>query len=173
MILTGSDLRTHLGDPSTKKFIYGQLHIWDVPSDIEIGFIPKKIYCHKYLPKYLERAFRSLIATGKVDELISWDGCWNLRPIRGKEKLYKERMAKGMNEQAWPLLSIHSWGLAIDVNAAQNGLGVKPKLTKEFVKCFTDAGFDWGGNFKRLDGMHFQLGKAALLEAKLTVVLGS
>jgi hypothetical protein len=47
--------------------------------------------------------------------------------------------------------------MAIDVNAFENGLGKKPKLSAGFVKCFTDAGFVWGGNFARLDGMHFEL----------------
>ena len=54
-------------------------------------------------------------------------------------------------------MSLHSWGVAIDVNAAWNGFGKKPTLSKEFVKCFTDAGFDWGGLWAKPDGMHFQL----------------
>ena len=45
----------------------------------------------------------------------------------------------------------------IDVNAAWNGFGKKPTLSKEFVKCFTDAGFDWAGTWSKPDGMHFQL----------------
>jgi hypothetical protein len=54
---------------------------------------------------------------------------------------------------------LHSWGVAFDVNASWNGLGVEPKLSAGFVKCITDAGFDWGGTWKRKDGMHFQLSK--------------
>jgi hypothetical protein len=56
-------------------------------------------------------------------------------------------------------MSLHSWGLAIDVNAFENGLNQTPKLSAGFVKCFTDAGFDWGGTWQRKDGMHFQLSK--------------
>jgi hypothetical protein len=56
-------------------------------------------------------------------------------------------------------MSLHSWGIAIDVNAFENGLGQTPKLSAGFVKCFTDNGFDWGGVWKRLDSMHFQLSK--------------
>ena len=57
-------------------------------------------------------------------------------------------------------LSLHSWGIAIDVNAFENGLGKEPKLSKKFVKCFTDNGWDWGGLWvSRPDGMHFQLSK--------------
>ena len=54
-------------------------------------------------------------------------------------------------------MSLHSWGIAIDVNAFENGLNMTPKLSPGFVKCFTDNGFYWGGNFKRKDGMHFEL----------------
>ena len=53
--------------------------------------------------------------------------------------------------------SLHSWGIAIDVNAFENGLNQTPKLSSGFVKCFTDAGFEWGGNWERRDAMHFQL----------------
>jgi hypothetical protein len=56
-------------------------------------------------------------------------------------------------------MSLHSWGLAVDLNAFENGLGKEPKLSPGFVKCFTDAGFDWGGTWKRKDGMHFELAK--------------
>jgi len=114
--------------------------LWDVPFELEIGVIPKKIYCNKDMVKPLTEAFMNLIATGHVNELKTWDGCFNIR---------KQRGAKSQ--------SLHSWGVAIDVNAAWNGLNKVPQLSAGFVKCFTDAGFDWGGNWKRLDGMHFQL----------------
>jgi len=117
--------------------------LWDVPTDLEIGVIPKRIYCNKDLIAPLSAAFKALIKTGKVAELKTWDGCFNIRKIRGGNAM-----------------SLHSWGIAIDVNAFENGLGKQPKLSPEFVKCFTDNGFDWGGNWvSRKDGMHFQLSK--------------
>lgn len=114
--------------------------LWDVPTELEIGVIPKRIYCNRDLVEPLTKAFKALIQTGKVNELKTWDGCFNIRKKRGLNSL-----------------SMHSWGLAIDVNAAWNGLGKQPTLSKEFVKCFTDNGFEWGGNWSRLDGMHFEL----------------
>ena len=39
-----------------------------------------------------------------------------------------------------------------------NGLGEKPTMPSDFVACFTDAGFGWGGNYSsRKDGMHFTI----------------
>jgi len=116
------------------------LVVWDVPAELEIGFIPKKIYCNKDLIEPLKQAFKNLIERGFINELKTWDGCFNIRQMRGINAM-----------------SLHSWAIAIDVNAFENGLNKEPKLSEGFVKCFEDAGFDWGGRWKRKDGMHFQL----------------
>lgn len=136
-MITSSQALKKYGQPSTDN---KSLVLWDVPSALEIGVIPKRIYCNKDLVKPLETAFANLIKTGCVNELKTWDGCFNIRKKRGLNSM-----------------SLHSWGLAVDVNAFENGLNVTPKLSPEFVKCFVDAGFDWGGTWQRLDGMHFQL----------------
>jgi hypothetical protein len=114
--------------------------VWDVPGYLEIGVIPKKIYCNRDIVAPLAAAFHNLISTGHVSELKTWDGCFNIRKKRGLGSM-----------------SLHSWGIAIDVNAAWNVLGANPTLSAGFVKCFTDAGFEWGGTWQRKDGMHFQL----------------
>ncbi len=124
------------GDPVKES----NMVLWDVPVELEIGVIPKRLYCNKDLVAPLSAAFSNLIHRGFISELKTFDGCFNIRKQRGASSQ-----------------SLHSWGIAIDVNAAWNGLGKQPQLSAEFVKCFTDAGFDWGGTWKRLDGMHFQL----------------
>lgn len=60
-------------------------------------------------------------------------------------------------------LSMHAWGLAFDVNVATNGLGETPQLDAAVVDVFTSRGFSWGGDWRRPDGMHFEL--ARLLDA--------
>lgn len=124
------------GEPELEKFMV----LWDVPSELEIGVIPKKLYCNKDIIAPLTQAFKNLISRGKVSELKTFDGCFNIRKKRGLNSM-----------------SLHSWGIAIDVNAAWNALGAQPTLSAEFVKCFTDAGFVWGGTWTRKDGMHFEL----------------
>ena len=134
-----------------------RLTMWDVPAEMEIGVIPKRIYCHPDLVGPLSKAFSALIKSGAVKELKTWDGCYDLRPIRGYEARWRRYEMDGNPKGGARFLSTHSWGKAIDVNAAENGLGRKPKLSAKFVKCFTDAGFVWGGHFARKDGMHFEL----------------
>ena len=130
------------GDPTQNEFQYKHMIMWDVPANLEIGLIPKRIFCNKDMVEPLSKAFKNLIDTGAVSELKTWDGCFNIRAKRGLSSL-----------------SLHSWGIAIDVNAFENGLNMTPKLSPKFVKCFTDAGFDWGGTWKKPDGMHFQLSR--------------
>lgn len=126
---------------------------WSVPAHIQealkhvrfsalgtVGF-PKRIYCNRLLVTPLEIALNNLIARGFAEEMKTWDGCYIVRNKRGGS--------------SW---SMHAWGLAIDLNAATNRLGATPTLSNGFVKCWIDAGFDWGGYWKsRPDGMHFQL----------------
>lgn len=140
--LTPGDCVARYGEPLPKnegKYMV----LWDVPADINeaLPVVPNKIYCNKDLVKPLEKSFRNIIARGLGNELKTWDGCFNVRKMRGRA-----------------LMSIHSWGAAIDINAATNRLGQLPTMSKAFAKCFTDAGLEWGGNWlNRPDGMHFQL----------------
>lgn len=137
-MVTSAQALKKYGDPTLHK----AMTVWDVPTELEIGVIPKRIYCNKDAVKPLGEAFKNLITRGHVSELKTWDGCFNIRKKRGLSSM-----------------SLHSWGIAVDVNAAWNGLGKEPTLSAGFVKCFTDAGFDWGGTWRRKDGMHFQLSK--------------
>jgi hypothetical protein len=73
-------------------------------------------------------------------EIKTWDGCFNIRLKKGGKSL-----------------SLHAWGLAIDLNAAWNQFGAPPTLSRGLVNCFTESGFDWGGEWAKPDGMHCQL----------------
>lgn len=135
--------------------------LWDVPQDINnaIPALPNKIYCNKDMVPVIEKGLRNVIVRGLAGQIRTWDGCFNVRPMRGYEKQYAKAIKEGNVDLAITFLSMHSWGTAFDMNAAWNQLKQIPTMSKELVACFTDAGMDWGGSWKRLDGMHFQLAK--------------
>lgn len=64
-------------------------------------------------------------------------------------------------------LSSHSWGIAIDLNAAWNAYGQIPAAfgtigsVRQLVPYFEAEGFAWGGYFSApfQDGMHFELAR--------------
>jgi hypothetical protein len=74
-----------------------------------------------------------------------YSGCWAVRSIRGGRTP-----------------SMHSFGLAIDINAPANGLAqpVTRTLFKPdslVVHAFKNEGWIWGGDWRgRRDAMHFQ-----------------
>jgi hypothetical protein len=137
-MVTAKDCLKKYGEPSKAN---PWLTYWHVPKELQVNNIPKIIWCNKDLVKPFETALRNVHSRGLVSQLCTFDGCFNIRNIRG-----------GTTP------SLHSWAVAVDLNAKTNQLGTRGDMTPEFVKCFTDAGFDWGGNFKsRLDPMHFQL----------------
>jgi hypothetical protein len=135
-MITSKNCLVRYGEPELEK----NMILWDVPANLETGIIPKKIYCNKDMVVPLQKAFKNIIDRGLVDQLKTWDGCFNIRKKHGATSP-----------------SLHSWGIAIDINAAWNGFGKPPTMSKGLVSCFKDAGFDWGGDWTKPDGMHFQL----------------
>lgn len=153
-MVTSAQALKKYGNPYLTSTQNNNFELWVVDTDIleglkhvrfsaigTIGF-PKKIFLNKDMKEPLKHALRHLIQFGFNKEMKTWDGCFNIRQKRGLKSF-----------------SLHAWAIACDVNQAENQLGMTPKLSAGFVKCFTDAGFDWGGIWTRKDGMHFQLAK--------------
>jgi lysozyme family protein len=115
-----------------------------VPKELQGGFrydgsVVLSVSCHKAMAGPLAAAFQNIIRRGLTGLVKEYNGCFNPRASRGSTKP-----------------STHAYALALDINASTNGLGKKPTMSMELVKCFTDVGFVWGGTWKRPDGMHFQ-----------------
>ena len=70
-MVTSAQCIKKYGDPTKEN----NMALWDVPTHLEVGVIPKRIYCNRDLVQPLATAFQNLIATGKVSELKTWDGC--------------------------------------------------------------------------------------------------
>lgn len=116
--------------------------IWEVPFELHFKPLPLEIYCNKDLIIPLENSLKEIIRLNLQSQIKTWDGCFCIRTKRKSKSL-----------------SLHSWGVAFDINAIWNKMGKSPTMSQELVNCFTGNGFDWGGNWKTPDGMHFQLSK--------------
>jgi hypothetical protein len=149
-MVTSQQALKKYGQPDLLATQSKNMIMWDVPAELEIGVIPKKLYCNKDMIEPLTKAFKNLISTGCVKELKTWDGCFNIRKKRGLTSM-----------------SLHSWGIAIDVNSFSNPLGLNREqirarrltpFSEEFLQCFRDAGFDCGADWEdRPDFMHMQI----------------
>jgi len=129
------------------------METWVVPADIREAFahvffsavgekgFPKKIFINKDFRPELEKALRNIIDRGYASELKTWDGCYQLR-------------AKVANAGSY---SMHAWGLAVDLNAGENGYNKPVRLSEGFIKCFTNCHIIAGAYWKTPDGMHFEL----------------
>ncbi len=54
------------------------------------------------------------------------------------------------------IISHHSWGMAVDLNARANPFGRTPHQDPRIVAAFERWGFTWGGQWLLPDGMHFE-----------------
>ena len=134
------DCITKYGQPSAKS---KYLTLYDIPIEYQIETFPKRLFVNKDLIEPLTTALLNIKIAGIEKQIKTFDGCFNIRKARGTN--------------TW---SLHSWAIAIDINAFENKMGTKGNLSTKLVKCFKDAGFDWGGDWiKRIDPMHFQLSK--------------
>ena len=66
---------------------------------------------------------------------------------------YNHRKVRG-SKTKW---SNHAYGCAIDLNAAENGMGTKGNMPQPVIDAFTRQGAMWGGWYRgRTDPMHFE-----------------
>lgn len=98
-----------------------------------------RIYGHKLLEPVFRAVFGEIMDKGLASSLRTYDGCFVPR-----HKMWNPR-----ND-----LSAHSWGIAIDLNAATNMPGMRGDMDPQIVEVFRAHGFTWGGDFG--DPMHFQ-----------------
>ncbi len=104
---------------------------------------------HKKVAQQFRQLFAQWENAGLTNLILSYDGGYNPRMIRGSESN----------------LSSHSYGIAFDINAQFNGLGVIPPKAGEkgsvrpLVEIAQGNGFYWGGHFSRFDGMHFEVAR--------------
>jgi hypothetical protein len=108
--------------------------------DYEGNHWKHKIYCNYIMEDQLRASLNNIVNRGLAQELQTYDGCFNIRKMKASGSL-----------------SVHSWGLAVDFNAAQNPFGGIVTFSDGFIKCFADAGFEAGALWHTPDGMHFQL----------------
>jgi len=129
---------------------------WDKKNLVQVklagmGHVIKSgVTFHKDGAVQLMGMFEELNANGLTKHIISWDGSFAPRFIRGSRTK----------------LSNHAWATAFDINAFYNPLGSKPAArgskgsVQELVGIANKHGFYWGGHFSnRPDGMHFEIGK--------------
>ena len=98
--------------------------------------------CHKLMMPVFSDVLNQILQQG-LDSLVSFfGGCYMYRPERASHRL-----------------SVHSWGIAIDLDPETNKMGTAGDIDPRVVSIFKSAGFTWGGDFlneARKDPMHFQ-----------------
>lgn len=111
--------------------------------------IPARIYVNKDFGKVVNVWLLHMQSTGLLSEIKTWDGIFNIRKKRGLASL-----------------SLHAFGIALDINAGHNPLGLTREqaiakglrpFSVDFIKesrKYVDCGADWEG---RKDLMHFQI----------------
>jgi peptidoglycan hydrolase-like protein with peptidoglycan-binding domain len=124
---------------------YRMVLAWDTDT------VLSKITCHKKVAESLYGALENVSHLYSEKDIIKhgfhlFGGSLNVRKIRGGNR--------------W---STHSWGIAIDIDPARNGLNAswseaylgKPEC-RDFVDCFKQEGWYSLGLEKNYDAMHFQ-----------------
>lgn len=143
------------GDPfsDAKTFEAKWMTNFVYPEDVRkaIPVIGNSIYCNKDLVATYTQFLRLLINRKLHQEIRVNDQCFCIRLVRGSNQP-----------------SVHSWGMAVDLNPIDNPLGMSydmahAKGLKPFSAAFQqtarDVGYICGIDFKRPDGMHFELTK--------------
>jgi len=147
-LATGGSVAAAVGTFSYRWFADGTVRpdpAW-VAANIRTEQVPILGYVtgHRVLFPQLRGALREVVARGLADEIHpeEFGGCYVPRFI-GRDP------SKG--------LSLHTWGIAVDLNVPGNQRGVPGEINRDVVAIFKKWGFAWGGDWAWTDPMHFEL----------------
>ncbi|KQY57485.1 MULTISPECIES: M15 family metallopeptidase [unclassified Nocardioides] len=99
-----------------------------------------RVTCHKAMLPQLRAALQEVVERDLADKVYQTAGCYYPRFIAGTTSL-----------------SNHAFGMAIDINSAENGRGTVGQMDRTVVDIFKKWGFGWGGDWNYTDPMHFEL----------------
>lgn len=154
-MLTDAQIIAKYGEPGDLD----NFTIINLPYPMRIAWdLSKKItrmQCHRLAAQDFTNVFNQLLQTYGFNEINRlgidlFGGCVNVRKMRG-------------STSKW---SRHSWGIAIDLDPARNGLKTnwansqfsKPEY-KPMIDIFYANGFMSYGKERNYDSMHFELNK--------------
>ncbi|WP_299058317.1 M15 family metallopeptidase [uncultured Nocardioides sp.] len=100
------------------------------------------VTCHKVMLPQLRAAFTEVVTRGLADEINpdEYAGCYYPRFIAGSSSL-----------------SLHSFGIAVDLNVPGNQRGTVGDIDRDVVAIMKKWGFAWGGDWSFTDPMHFEM----------------
>jgi hypothetical protein len=146
-VAPGLLVKKNFGEFAARPLPDGTIDIEPTWENVNIltGRVPVlgEVTCHRALFAQLRRAMREIRERG-LGFLVNrsqYGGCFGPRFI--------SRDPRGR-------LSHHSWGIAIDVNVAENPFGTRADQDPRLVEAMERAGFTWGGRWLVPDGMHFE-----------------
>lgn len=121
------------------------LTIIQLPFEMKLSWntdlIVSRMTCHVLLGDIFKQVFQTILDKGLQTDVTTYGGCFTYRPKRVSNRL-----------------SLHSWGIAIDINPVENMQGTIGHMNPDIIEVFKNAGFIWGGDWsgKSKDPMHFQ-----------------
>ncbi|MDP3969039.1 MAG: M15 family metallopeptidase [Nocardioides sp.] len=109
------------------------------------------VTCHRAMLPQMRAALQEIVDRGLANKINpgEYAGCFYPRFIASNP-------AQG--------LSLHSWGIAFDINVPGNLRGSAGEIDRTVVAIFKKWGFAWGGDWSYTDPMHFEM--AALVEPR-------
>jgi D-alanyl-D-alanine carboxypeptidase len=140
-------LKKNFGEFAARPLPTGRLEIeasW-LKQNVRAARVPilGEVVCHKALLPQLTQAMRTVADRGLAHliDRSSYGGCFGPRFI-------------GLDPDG--RISHHAWGIAFDINVAENAFGAEPNLDRDLVDAIEQWGFTWGGRWIIPDGMHFE-----------------
>lgn len=104
------------------------------------------VTCNKAMLPQFRSALTEIVDSGLADKINpgEYAGCYYPRFIGRDPDLG---------------LSLHSWGIAFDINVPGNQRGTVGEMDRGVVAIFKKWGFAWGGDWNYTDPMHFELAR--------------